>query len=263
MKKQLLNEINEMKYLFGYKRGVVISEQNLPTTPSTPPATTNTTPSPSTPPSPAPVTSTTAAPSSSTQNTDDADYSKIVNYYSGNTDANWTFVSAGTRDFGGVIYDMIEVKPKDTAKNGNDCSMYLYDDTDAVKVNCKKSKYTNGQWSWDGDKPTFTWEDSITKSSPGYVSDTDADFSAVTNDNKIMGLGAKGSLVKKVQNFLASNGYTGETFTNDIQACATDENSCDGIYGTKTKKMVKKFQEDAEIKPDGIFGFQTHDAMFG
>ena len=27
MKKQLLNEINEMKYLFGYKRGVVISEQ--------------------------------------------------------------------------------------------------------------------------------------------------------------------------------------------------------------------------------------------
>jgi peptidoglycan hydrolase-like protein with peptidoglycan-binding domain len=77
-----------------------------------------------------------------------------------------------------------------------------------------------------------------------------------------MGLGAKGSLVKKVQNFLASNGYTGETFTNDIQACATDENSCDGNYGTKTKKMVKKFQEDAEIKPDGIFGGQTYAAMF-
>jgi hypothetical protein len=69
MKKQLLNEINEMKYLFGYKRGVVISEQpvNPPSpAPSTPPATTNTTPAPSTPPSPAPVTSTTAtaAPSS-------------------------------------------------------------------------------------------------------------------------------------------------------------------------------------------------------
>jgi hypothetical protein len=254
MKKQILNEINEMKYLFGYKRGVVISEQ-----PVNPPS-----PAPSTPPSPAPVTSTTAtaAPSSSTQNTDDADYSKIVKYYSGNTDANWTFVSAGTLDDNGIIYDKIKVKTKDTAKNGNDCSMVLYDDTDAVKVNCKKSKYTNGQWSWDGDKPTFTWEDSITKSSPGYVSDTDADFSAVTNDNKIMGLGAKGSLVKKVQNFLASNGYTGETFTNDIQACATDVNSCDGIYGVKTKNMVKKFQEDAEIKVDGIFGEQTYDAMF-
>jgi hypothetical protein len=297
MKKQLLNEINEMKYLFGYKRGVVISEQSTttgppgpdwikispsqsfrdkkiadgykvekgsdgnwystttPVTPATPPTNTTT----ATPPSPAPAT----PPSTSTQQTDDADYSKIVKYYSDNTDADWTFVSAGTKDYSGVIYDYIMVKTKDTAKNGNDCSMSLYDDRDAYKDNCKKSKVINGEWSWDGAKPTFTWEDRITKSSPGYVSDTDADFSAVTNDNKIMGLGAKGSLVKKVQNFLASNGYTDETFTNDIQACATDENSCDGIYGAKTKKMVKKFQEDAEIKPDGIFGTQTYDAMFG
>jgi hypothetical protein len=257
MKKQILNEINEMKYLFGYKRGVVISEQNLPTTPSTPPATTNTTPAPSTPPSPAPAT-----PSTSTQQTDDADYSKIVNYYSGNTDANWTFVNTNTLDDGSVIFDYIEVKTKDTAKNGNDCIMYLYDDKDVTKFDCKKSKTLKGNWSWDGAKPTLTWERNITKSSPGYVSNTDTDFSAVTNDNKIMGLGARGSLVKKVQNFLASNGYTGETFTNDIQACATDENSCDGIYGAKTKNMVKKFQEDAEIKVDGIFGEQTYDAMF-
>lgn len=28
MKKNINNEINEMKYLFGYKRGIVISEQN-------------------------------------------------------------------------------------------------------------------------------------------------------------------------------------------------------------------------------------------
>jgi hypothetical protein len=258
MKKQLLNEINEMKYLFGYKRGVVISEQpvNPPTpAPSTPPspapATTNTTPAPATPPS-----------SSSTQNTDDADYSKIVKYYSGNTDANWTFVSAGTMDLSGIIYDYFRVNTKDTATNGNDCHMNIYDDKDVVKNYCKKARKVRGNLSWDGAKPTFTWERNITKSSPGYVSDTDVDFSAVTDDNKIMGLGAKGSLVKKVQNFLASNGYTGETFTNDIQACATDENSCDGNYGTKTKKMVKKFQEDAEIKPDGIFGGQTYAAMF-
>jgi hypothetical protein len=295
MKKQLLNEINEMKYLFGYKRGVVISEQSTTTGPPGPdwenisPAqsfrdkkiadgyevkqgsdgfwystkTPVTPPSPSTPPSPAPVTSTTAAPSSSTQSTDDADYSKIVKYYSGNTDANWTFVSTNTFDDGSVIYDYIKVKTKDTATNGNDCNMSLYDDKDATKFKCKKGNVVRGNWSWDGTKPTLTWERNITKSSPGYVSDTDVDFSAVTDDNKIMGLGAKGSLVKKVQNFLASNGYTGETFTNDIQACATDENSCDGIYGAKTKKMVKKFQEDAEIKPDGIFGEQTYDAMFG
>ena len=257
MKKQLLNEINEMKYLFGYKRGVVISEQNFPATPPT------SSPAPATPPSPAPPTNTTTAPSTSTQQTDDVDYSKIVKYYEGNTDANWTFVSAGTQDYDGVIYDKIKVKTKDTAKNGNDCYMEIYDDKDAYKRDCKKSKMVRGEWFWGGTKPTFTWEKNITKSSPGYVSDTDADFSAVTDDNKIMGLGAKGSLVKKVQNFLASNGYTGETFTNDIQACATDENSCDGIYGTKTKNMVKKYQEDSEIKPDGIFGNQTYYAMFG
>lgn len=29
MKKSLINEINDMKYLFGYKRGVVISEQDV------------------------------------------------------------------------------------------------------------------------------------------------------------------------------------------------------------------------------------------
>jgi len=256
MKKQILNEINEMKYLFSYKRGVVISEQ--PTNP--PPTTAPPTTAPTTPP-----TNTTTAPTTSTQQTDDVDYSKIVKYYEGNTDANWTFVSAGTYDLSGVIYDYVKVKTKDTAKNGNDCHMKIYDDKDVVKYDCKKSKIIHGEWSWDGVKPTFNWDSNITKSSPGYVSDTDTEWSAVTNFKirKIMGLGAKGNLVKKVQNFLASNGYTGETFTNDIQACATDENSCDGIYGTKTKNMVKKFQEDSEIKPDGIFGRQTYESMFG
>ena len=253
MKKQLLNEINEMKYLFGYKRGVVISEQ-----PTNPPPTTPPTTAPTTPP-----TNTTTAPTTSTQQTDDVDYAKILKYYSGNTDANWTFVSADTQDYDGVIYDYFRVDTKDTAKNGNDCHMNIFDDKDTYKNYCKKAETVRGNWSWDGTKPTFTWDAHITKSSPGYVSGTDADFSAVTDDNKIMGLGAKGNLVKKVQNFLASNGYTGETFTNDIQACATDENSCDGIYGVKTKNMVKKFQEDAEIKVDGIFGEQTYDAMFG
>jgi hypothetical protein len=31
MKKNLINEINQMKYMFGYKPGKVISEQNIPT----------------------------------------------------------------------------------------------------------------------------------------------------------------------------------------------------------------------------------------
>ena len=41
MKKSILNEINEMKYLFGYKRGVVISEQAITTKTTTKPPTNN------------------------------------------------------------------------------------------------------------------------------------------------------------------------------------------------------------------------------
>ena len=78
-----------------------------------------------------------------------------------------------------------------------------------------------------------------------------------------MGVGATGPLVKRVQYWLANNGYTGETFTSDVQACAQDVEKCDGIYGPKTKEMVKKFQEDTNmINVDGIFGRQTYDAMF-
>lgn len=256
MGQDLINEeLEKMKYLFGYQKGVVISEQQ------TRGGTSGTSGSSGS--SGSSGTAGSSGSSASTANPDDADWSKVVNYYTGNTDTSWEFLSASTYDSGSVIYDYIELKSKDSTTNGTDCRMELYDDKDAYKRNCRKAKTINGEWSWDGNKPTFTWEDRITKSSPGYVSDTDNDWSGVTNDNKIMGVGAKGSLVKKVQNFLASNGYTGETFTNDIQACATDENSCDGIYGVKTKNMVKKFQEDADIKPDGIFGYQTYEAMFG
>ena len=103
MKNEILisEEVNKMKYLFGYQRGVVISEQQTRAT----------------------TTTTTAATSTSTENPDNADFAKIVTYYSANTDPNWSFVEKDTLDNGSVIYDRIEVKPKDTTTMGTDCEI--------------------------------------------------------------------------------------------------------------------------------------------
>jgi hypothetical protein len=63
MKKEILSEeLNAMKYLLGYKRGVVISEQQAPETGTPVPATPATAPSTAAPVVAAPTTGTTAAP---------------------------------------------------------------------------------------------------------------------------------------------------------------------------------------------------------
>jgi hypothetical protein len=63
MKKEILSEeLNAMKYLLGYKRGVVISEQQAPATGTPVPATPATAPSTAAPVVAAPTTGTTAAP---------------------------------------------------------------------------------------------------------------------------------------------------------------------------------------------------------
>jgi len=251
MDNNILNEeTSRMRFLFGYQKGVVISEQSRPNQTTT----TTTTAAAST--------TTTTTSNQSITNDDSQNWSDVVKYYSGNTDTDWEFVKVDTYENDGVIYDYLKVKTKNPNNMGADCKMNLYDDNDAYLVKCKKSKSVRGTWSWDGSKPKMSWDRNITKSASGYVSDDDTEFSAMTSSNEIMGVGATGVLVKKVQNYLAANGYTGETFTNDIQGCATDESKCDGIYGTKTKDMVKKFQEDAGIKVDGIFGQQTYEAMF-
>ena len=119
-------------------------------------------------------------------------------------------------------------------------------------------------WEWDGTKPVIKFKD-ISKNASGYAQPTDTDWSAVTTNNKIIGLNAKGPLVKKVQNKLINIGYSGTTLgfiTTDVEGCKADVEKCDGIYGKSTKEMVKQYQKDNDLSVDGIVGQQTQDSMF-
>jgi peptidoglycan hydrolase-like protein with peptidoglycan-binding domain len=126
------------------------------------------------------------------------------------------------------------------------------------------TSFITTKWEWDGTKPVIKYKD-ISKNASGYVQPTDTDWSAVTEDNKVIGLNAKGPLVKDVQQSLINIGYSGNTgspITTDVQGCGDDVEKCDGIYGKSTKEMVKQYQKDNGLSVDGIFGQQTYDAMF-
>ena len=268
MKKQLLNEINEMKRLFGYQRGVVISEQTIHTTPpgegwtKSPPI-----------PKPAIPTMIKLANQKGYEVKQDSkgnwyyakpiksvpDWDKVVKYFSGNTDSRWVFDSIRL-DF---YNETIKMKSKDA--NEPNATLELTSTSSAYLENWKgRSGSVEGTWKWEGNRPIIKFEEK-TKKASGYVPDTDNDWSGVTDDNKIMGLGAKGSLVKQLQNMLILAGYSGSTnspITKDIEGCKIDYEKCDGIYGKSTKEMVKQLQKDYDgLDVDGIVGNQTYRAL--
>ena len=272
MKKQLLNEINEIKRLFGYQKGVVISEQLInpsSTIHATPPGYGWSIMTPILKPmmikqgyevkqgsdgkwySAEPVKSV-------------PDWDKVVKYFSGNTDSRWVFDSITISGDG--TYEILKMKSKDTNEpkamlrlDGN----YYF----AHLTNWKgRSGTVEGTWKWEGNRPIIKFEEK-TKKASGYVPDTDNDWGGVTDDNKIMGLGAKGSLVKEVQSMLILAGYSGSTnspITKDIEGCKINYEKCDGIYGKSTKEMVKQLQKDYDgLDDDGIVGNQTYRALQG
>jgi uncharacterized protein YjbJ (UPF0337 family) len=272
MKKQLLNEINEMKYLFDYQRGVVISEQLInPSSTST----IHTTPpgdgwkiiSPIV--KPMMIKQGYEVKQDSKGNWYSAkpiksvpDWDKVVKYYSGNTDSRWVFDSIRLD----VRYgsEIIKMKSKDTNKPNE--ILELASRFNAQLSNWKgRSGVVDGTWKWEGNRPVIKFEEK-TKKASGYVKDTDNDWGGVTDDNKIVGLGAKGSLVKEVQSALIYAGYSGSTntpITKDIEGCKLDYEKCDGIYGKSTKEMVKQLQKDYGLDVDGIVGNQTYEALGG
>ena len=271
MKKQLLNEINEMKRLFGYQRGVVISEQTRHTTPpgndwtKSPPI-----------PKPAIPTMIKLANQKGYEVKQDSkgnwyytepiksvpDWDKVVKYFSGNTDSRWVFDSITISD--DKNSEVIKMKSKDT--NEPNATLELDSMSFAHLKNWKgRSGVVSGTWKWEGNRPIIKFEEK-TKKASGYVPDTDDDWFGVTDDNKIMGLGAKGSLVKEVQSMLIINGYSGNTnspITKDVEGCKIDYEICDGIYGKSTKEMVEQLQKDYGLDVDGIVGNQTYRALQG
>jgi hypothetical protein len=227
MKNIITEELGYMKYLLDYKKGIVISEQ--PVKP---------------------------------KSTNKDKWEDIVKYYKGNKDSKWKFDKMYTEESNGTIYDFISVDSTDSADS--DSYMDLYDDGDVyIRNRGKGTGRSRGTWEWNGTKPEINFNE-ISKNASGYVQPTDTDWSAVTEDNKVIGLNAKGPLVKQVQQRLIEYGYSGTTsgsVTTDVQGCKDDVEKCDGIYGPTTKQMVKEYQKDNDLAVDGIVGQQTYKSL--
>ena len=272
MKKIITEELGYMKYLLGYTRGVVISEQTPPLTDDDDPALSfspmRVSPSlmrrgqvaaaaATTPPAAA------AAFPALPESENKVNWEDVLKYYEGNKDPNWKFDKMDKFEVDGINYDRVVVNSTNT--NDTDANMYIYDDGDVSILNKGQGTGTShGKWEWDGTKPVIKFKD-ISKNAIGYVQPTDTDWSAVTENNKIIGLNAKGPLVKEVQSKLIEYGYSGTTsgsITTDVAGCLADIEKCDGIYGPTTKEMVKQYQKDNNLSVDGIVGQQTYYAMF-
>ena len=203
-----------------------------------------------------------AAPAAVPESENKEHWEDVVKYYEGNKDPNWKFNKKDKLEDDDKIWDYVVVDSTDS--NDDDSFMQIYDDGDVYIV--KKGKGTGssrGTWEWDGTKPVIKFKD-ISKNASGYVQPTDTDWSAVTEDNKVIGLNARGPLVKEVQQRLIKIGYSGTTsgsVTTDVAGCKDDVEKCDGIYGPTTKEMVKQYQKDNGLAVDGIVGQQTYDSL--
>ena len=273
MKNIITEELGYMKYLLGYQRGVVISEQEKPVSQTktyTQAELDAVWGKPESMKNPllnmfaqksTPAASPDEAPAK-TESENKEHWEDVVKYYSGNTDSNWKFDKMDKYETDTTIWEKVVVDSTDP--NDTDSKMNIYDDGDVYVWNKGRGTgKSRGTWEWGGTKPIIKFKD-ISKNASGYVQPTDTDWSAVTEDNKVIGLNAKGPLVKQVQQQLIKIGYSGTTpgtITNDVEACKGDIEKCDGIYGKLTKEMVKQFQKDNGLAVDGMDGQQTYDSL--
>ena len=280
MNKLILEEIQRMNLLSKYDTSKTLSEQQWGWLPSnylssfSPTGQSNTQPvrnaipwsvaaAPTATAAAASTPTATAAAAAAPAAANKANWDNVVKYYEGNKDPNWVFDKKGKEELAGKMYDFVKVNSKDT--NDTDVFMNIWGDGDVYIWNKGQGTgNSRGTWEWDGTKPIIKFKD-ISKNASGYVQPTDTDWSAVTENNKIIGLNAKGPLVKQVQNKLIEIGYSGTTsgsITTDVAGCKNDVEKCDGIYGPTTKEMVKQYQKDNDLSVDGNVGQQTYDAMF-
>jgi len=159
--------------------------------------------------------------------------------------------------------------------DGSTYAVYVYDsqgksirfwrDGD-VSANKKAGGYGSllGKWTWDGTKPVIPSMDILnpTKSAAGYAQNEDD----ILKNNKILGVGSRNDLVKKIQGKLYwkyEDEINAKTLPNPGCSVDADENEiCDGIYGQKTKQLVLKYQEENGLNKDGYVGNETYRVMF-
>ena len=82
---------------------------------------------------------------------------------------------------------------------------------------------------------------------------------AVFEKNKIGNIGAKGPLVKYIQKTVTPLDENPDVNFGTGAGCFNNVENCDGIYGPKTKELVKKYQKKdyMSVTPDGIWGKET------
>ena len=140
---------------------------------------------------------------------------------------------------------------------------FWYDGTVYANKKAGGDSLALGKWTWDGTKPVIPSMDitNPTKAAAGYAQNEDD----ILKNNKILGIGSRNDLVKKIQGELYSE-YEDEIKANELPnpGCSVDadENTiCDGIYGQKTKQLVSRYQEDNGLNKDGYVGNETYRAL--
>jgi hypothetical protein len=121
-------------------------------------------------------------------------------------------------------------------------------------VRDKNDVKSSGKWSWDGSKIVFAR--GVTKKSSGALSEEDTDLNiSIMIKNKIGKIGAKGPAVKEIQFELTPEESGNEYGTGD--GCGDETEKCTGIYDVKTKELVKTWQENRNLKADGLWGKES------
>ena len=170
----------------------------------------------------------------------------------------WTYDTQGIWN----DYEWVRVK---LDSNNNTTLEIKSDGTYKMKYFEENDTIRAGKWSWDGSKIIFNTKAGMTKRASGYFTEDDggsdsreALISAVFEKNKIGNIGAKGPAVKFIQKHVTPyNPNNPDENLGTGAGCGSTEDKCDGNYGPKTKELVKKWQKENGVTPDGIFGKES------
>lgn len=187
-------------------------------------------------------------------------WDKVVSYLSTNKlPPNYTSKVDISNNDDGSTYMVRVYDPQ-----GKVISFWYHGSVSANKI-AGGSMMSLGKWTWDGTKPVIPSIDNInpTKSAAGYAKNEDD----IIKNNKILGVGSRNDLVKKIQDNLYWY-YEEKIKRNELPnpgcSVGADEMTaiCDGIFGQKTKQVVLKYQEDLGLNKDGYVGNETYRNMF-
>ena len=141
--------------------------------------------------------------------------------------------------------------------NSNGTNITIYHDGTTEYYPKGGSRYLTGTWEWDGTKPVLKGR--LTRKAVGYA-ETEED---ITNNKKILYIGSKNDLVKRVQFDILywSKGKTNVGCKKDTDG-TYKPSTCDGIFGPKTKKGVQDYQRAEGLRDkSGIVGAETWASM--